>query len=890
MQLPDLTDSEIQYSVVTFSLRLTLFLHGLLILLVASTVVMQLAATGLAIHLTRFTKGRWAWYALALAMGLMTARRILVFGSLLPPHASNLPLDQESVAFLVSALCMAALWKLRGYLQEHLHYEELVRAQAARTHAEVKLAESERRYRTLFEQAGDYVLVLEPQPDDSLLIIDVNEAALQAHGYQREELIGRPITCIDPFLTPEVVRRRMAEMEKDKAGFLQVQHRRKDGSLFHAEVRTTMIHLDGRPLLLSSERDVTERRIAEAEVRSLHNLLQASQSIAKVGGWEIDLETNALFWTQETYRIHETSPEEYQPTLETAIRFYAPESLAVIQEAVEKAVEEGRPFDLELQLITAKGRRLWVHTTSRLIHEHGRVSKVIGAFQDITETKLAEQALLESKARLQRAEKVAGFGNWELALAEGIIRGSVGAAEIYGLHGCEWPIHEVQALALPEYRAMLDASLTNILERGQPFSVKFRIRRPIDGQVRHIHSLAEYDCNRGFLFGVLHDITGLELAEEERAKLQAQLLQSQKMESLGSLAGGVAHDMNNVLGAILGIASASIQAQPEGSAAYRAFDTISQAATRGGKMVKSLLSFARQTTAEEHKLDLNSLLEEEVNLLERTVLSRVQLHIDFDPDLFPILGDASALTHAIMNLCVNAVDAMPEGGILTLQTRNVDIDWVEVNVEDTGAGMPPEVLEKAMDPFFTTKGVGKGTGLGLSMVYSTVKAHRGQIDIQSEPGRGTCVRMRLPTCDPTSTSEPVLDAVVKPEQGLLKVLIIDDDELIHASVGSMLETIGHTVLTAQSGEEALVKLEAGLEPDLVILDMNMPGLGGSGTLPRLRVLKPALPVLLSTGRADQLALDLVASTPNTTLLSKPFSLSNLEQAIESVAKGKVASL
>lgn len=167
---------------------------------------------------------------------------------------------------------------------------------------------------------------------------------------------------------------------------------------------------------------------------------------------------------------------------------------------------------------------------------------------------------------------------------------------------------------------------------------------------------------------------------------------------------------------------------------HQALDTICKATERGGKMVKSLLSFARQSPADNQRLDINAILREQVSLLERTTLSTVRLQLDLEGNLLPYLGDASALTHAFMNLCVNAVEAMPENGTLTLHTRNVDRGWIEVEVEDNGTGMPKEVLEKALDPFFTTKGIGKGTGLGLSMVFSTVKAHRGQMEIESEPG------------------------------------------------------------------------------------------------------------------------------------------------------------
>ena len=381
---------------------------------------------------------------------------------------------------------------------------------------------------------------------------------------------------------------------------------------------------------------------------------------------------------------------------------------------------------------------------------------------------------------------------------------------------------------------------------------------------------------------VLSDVTGPKQAEAETAKLQAQLQQAQKMESLGILAGGVAHDMNNVLGAILGLASAHLSTQPEGSPLHRALGTICKATERGGKMVKSLLSFARQTPAENHQLDLNALLREQVSLLERSTLANVHLLVDLEPELQPIRGDAGALTHVFMNLCVNAVDAMPQDGTLTLRTRNVDHDWIELLVEDTGTGMSKEVLEKALDPFFTTKEVGKGTGLGLSMVHSIVKAHRGQLSLQSEPGQGTRVRLRFPACEREAhlAAAAVADAAPIPH-GSLKVLLVDDDDLIQGSVQMMLEVLGHReVFPAPSGEEALAMLEAGLEPDLVILDMNMPGLGGIGTLPRLRVLRPTVPVLLATGRIDQTALTLAAAHPGVTLLPKPFGVVELQNLLE----------
>jgi PAS domain S-box-containing protein len=390
---------------------------------------------------------------------------------------------------------------------------------------------------------------------------------------------------------------------------------------------------------------------------------------------------------------------------------------------------------------------------------------------------------------------------------------------------------------------------------------------------------------RGKVTGMLssgEDITCRRQDESEKAALQAQLQQAQKMESIGSLAGGIAHDMNNVLGAILGMASAHIEAEPEGSQARQAFATIIRAAERGGKMVKGLLSFARMTSSREQDVDLNALLQEEIHLLERTTLAKVHLHLDLAADLRPIRGDAAALNHAFMNLCINAVDAMPDTGTLAIRTRNGDGGLVEVQVRDNGVGMSREVQEQALNPYFTTKPQGKGTGLGLSMVYSTVQAHGGTLEIQSEPGRGTAVIARFPSCQPTVLPPAPQAPARVSAPGALRVLLVDDDELVLSSMEAVLEELGHTPTMASSGEQGLKMLLEDGCPDLVIMDLNMPGWGGAGTLPRLRAVHPNLPVLLVTGRADEAARTLAGIYPPVALLAKPFSLKDLQQNIQAL--------
>ncbi|HWQ08827.1 MAG TPA: PAS domain-containing protein, partial [Holophaga sp.] len=391
----------------------------------------------------------------------------------------------------------------------------------------------------------------------------------------------------------------------------------------------------------------------------------------------------------------------------------------------------------------------------------------------------------------------------------------------------------------------------------------------------------------GMLSGLIlfaTDVTEQRRLAEQQRELELQVQHAQKMESLGLLAGGVAHDMNNVLGAILGLASACQQGLEPGSFLAKSMDTITRACERGRTLVGGLLDFARKDLAEEKLLDLNALLADEVRLLERTTLQRVKLELDLDPALHPVVGDPGALSHAVMNLCINAVDAMPGGGTLALRSRNLDPDQVRVVVADTGCGMPEEILKKVLDPFFTTKPQGQGTGLGLSIAYGTVKAHGGQMQIQSHPGQGTQVLLTFPASR-GEVAGPLAGAA-EAAPGLdrdFRILVVDDDELVRCSMEILLEALAMTSVMASSGEAGLALLDEGLHPDLVILDVNMPGMGGAGFLPRFRERFPGVPVLLVTGRLDQAALDLAKSHEGVEVFPKPFAFDELSSRLKAIA-------
>jgi PAS domain S-box-containing protein len=743
-----------------------------------------------------------------------------------------------------------------------------------RRQAETLKAQSEASYRRQFT---DNIAVMLMIDFESGRIVDANKSAVAFYGYPKERLLGLPIGEINT-LRPDDLKAAMTSVMNLGGARFEFQHRLADGSLRDVEVSASRIHLGDREILHSIIHDITQRKRAEEALKASEDRYRAQFNLANEGIFTLSPEGELLEVNEAFARMHGYTQAELRgmnlKDLDT------PASSRVAPERMRRLLA-GEAMTIEVEHYHKDGHTFPLEVSASLVTGGGSPA-ILCFHRDITERKQAQEALRESEEQLRIIFEASDAGIILVSPEGTIAFANRRMTEMFGT--------STEALIGTNYGALL---LESERKAGDE-----RMRQLITGEIQSVSVERRYlradgtdfwgqlsgrrlehpDGSLRALVGVITDISERKRMEREQLVAEQRIQQAQKMESLGSLAGGVAHDMNNVLGAILGLASAHVESQVPGSPAHRAFSTILKAAERGGTMVKSLLTLARQDPSEQHELDLNTILKEEVRLLERTTLAKVRLVMELDRDLAPIRGDASALTHAVMNLCVNAVDAMPEGGTLTLGTRNLDADWVEVRVEDTGCGMPSEVLEKALDPFFTTKAVGKGTGLGLSLVYSAVKAHRGRMEILSEPGRGTCVKLRFPASAPEPA--PVLAAPPPAQTGphrSLSVLMVDDDELIQSSMQVLLEALGHRVAPARSGEEALAKLETGLKPDVVILDMNMPGIGGAGTLPRLRSLRPDLPVLLATGRADQGALDLVAAHPRVTLLSKPFSMADLQQ-------------
>ncbi len=397
--------------------------------------------------------------------------------------------------------------------------------------------------------------------------------------------------------------------------------------------------------------------------------------------------------------------------------------------------------------------------------------------------------------------------------------------------------------------------------------------------------------------GRVVEIVGVGRDVTERREMEERLRQSEKLEAIGRVAGGVAHDFNNQLTAILGSAEYLRDALGHDPALGEAADAIREAALRSAGLTRQLLAFARKQPPRAVTLDLHRTVESVVALLSRSIDKRIALKTRLVAEPPLASGDPDRVHAALLNLALNARDAMPDGGTLTFETRLVEVDadraasldvapgrYLEVSVGDTGVGLSPEVRARLFEPFFTTKAVGKGSGLGLAEVYGTVRAHRGAVVVESAPGSGTVVAFLLPASGLDSAASPAPGPVLgEAPRSALRVLLVDDESNVRRSLGLLLRTGGHEVIDCGGGREAIARYLSERERvDVAIVDMMMPDMTGREVIAQLRALSPRLPIVVSSGFSTGSDLDALRAEARVHFMQKPYTTEELERALAAV--------
>ncbi|MDB9527316.1 PAS domain S-box protein [Oscillatoria sp. CS-180] len=638
--------------------------------------------------------------------------------------------------------------------------------------------------------------------------------------------------------------------------------------------------------LLGTAMDVTEHKQRIDQLRLLESvILHANDAVLITEADFIDLPgpriiyANPAFTAMSGYSIEEVMGQ-------TPRILQGPKTDRDQLDQVRLALQKGHQIRVELINYRKDGSEFWVEVDLvPVANAEGRVTHFVAFQRDVSDRKRDEQTLREQAELIDIATDAFLVRDLDGRL----LFWSRGAKQIYGWQAEEAIGQTVDQLLKPEPSQRVQSAWQSVLSRGEWQGEFFKFTKA--GEKRTIESRWTLVRNSD---GTPQAVLSVDTDVTERKQLEAQFFRAQRLESLGTLASGIAHDLNNILTPILGVAQILPRKLPDADqSALELIATLAQSAKRGAALSKQILAFAQGPSSDFTALNIHYLLAEVKRFVQKTFPKSITIQVDVPKDLWMLMGDATHLYQVLMNLCVNARDAMPNGGVLSLSAKNIHIDetdtrsqldiksgsYVIITVTDTGVGMPPELIEKIFDPFFTTKEPGKGTGLGLSTVASIVKSHEGHLQVVSQVNGGTRFSVSLPAAPIKSPSSE--DAVALPLGSGELILVVDDEPQIRYVTEALLESHNYRVLTASDGAEAIAVYEAHAdEINGVLMDMRMPNMSGEVALAALQHINPQLRAVMTSG---VIAIDELSNRKDLTVhafLPKPYAVEDLLQALK----------
>lgn len=818
---------------------------------------------------------------------------------------------------LMAAASTAAIWSAR---QRYLTI--------------VSLRDSEERFRRLFDLSPLPKALIDTQGN----VVALNLTFTRLFGYRREE-----IATLDEWRRraypadadrEDITARMAVHMEEAlRNGFAEPEEialLTKDGT--RREMLLSAMPLEGGTL--ASFTDITERKRAE---KALHDEVARSdaarQTLAAALGAMTDpvavidakgnfIHINKAFAASQGYSSIERCPPRLD-LLPDGRELYAPDGSELPREEwpIRRALRGETCIDLDYQVRHSDGRANWYANISAapIRDSAGAVTGAVLVARDHTRQHQAEQALRAEMRKSDAARVDAESIRAQLEAALGAMTESICIADPGGrfvhFNNAFLRFHRIdERLACPPRQSEFVTLVEVLDEDGNPLpperrplgralagetasGIEHRVRRTDTGRTWiGDYNIAPIRDRDDAIVGAVvsaRDVTQRKADEAKLLESQSQLAQAQKMEAVGQLTGGIAHDFNNLLAVIIG--NLDLLRAGETEDAAEMLDTALHAANRGAELTRRLLAFSRRQTLQPRHVDPNALVDGLTTLLKRTLGANIAVDVRLSPDVGGVIADPAQLESALLNLAVNARDAMPGGGRLTVATRRVELDegyaslrsdvtpgiYEAISVTDTGAGMPREVAARAFEPFFTTKGIGKGSGLGLSMVYGFAKQSGGHASIYSEPGRGTTVTIYLPR----HQTDRRADAGATPPEVRTRgagqsILVVDDNPDICKLVRTQLRSLGYEVEVAGDAPQALARLAEGPAPSVLLTDIMMPGtMDGTAIAAQARKLHPTMPVVYMSGYAeggesrDRIVADGAA------FLQKPFTKAQLAEAI-----------
>jgi len=772
---------------------------------------------------------------------------------------------------------------------------DAIKAAAGILGAAIQRGRAEQIHRRLAEiarNASDGIILTDPEGRT----LYVNPAFERMSGYTQGELMNRdPADLIADDDVAAIGDEIRSEVREKGEWTGELLCRRKSGEMYTVESRVFAIRNEEGDLveIAAIQKDITERKRAEKVLIRYAQVCRSMEEaliICTCEGVVIDMNPAAerMFgWSRE--ELVGRSAEIINP----------PEEARKIADDINRMLRQKGVWRGEIPLVTKSGeRRTLLTVISCLRDKSGKWIGNIGINRDITERKRVEEALKKSEERLDLAVSGANLGLWDWNIRTGDIVFNRQWAEMLGYAVVElepmansWKNH-VHPDDKPEMMKILDAHLEG---KTPVYEAEFRMRTKSGGW--------KWILSTGKVFerddtGKPLRMTGLHRDITHRKEAEEQILHAQKMEAIGTLAGGIAHDFNNILAGIMGYASLTERSLPESSPIMADMEAIARLSWRGADLTKALLAFARKGKSRPKVLKINSVVTDVLKVIGETVGKSAYIKRELSRALSNVFGDEGQIHQVIMNLCINACEAMPGGGTLTVETAVAELgdgflalyprlkkgDYVSVRFTDTGVGMDEETREHIFEPFFTTKAEKSGTGLGLSMVIGIVEGHGGCIEVESEPGKGSVFTVYLP-----GTEEAIEETPAKPAgamRGGETILLVDDEADFRYGTGRWLEELGYKVIEAASGDEALEVLGGKRdEIDLVLLDMIMKGISGVETFQRMREIVPGLPIIICSGYSVDAATRQLLKKGACDFLQKPFDSNGLALKIREILDG-----
>jgi len=737
-----------------------------------------------------------------------------------------------------------------------------IREITERKQAEEYLRKGEETARALLNATSNIAFLM----DIEGTILALNEACAQRLGREINELIG---TCIYDLFPHHIVQRRKADVEQVVRSGEPVRFIDKPSNRYLDNTFYPIFNAQGKVERIAAFlNDITDRLEVEETLRESEERFRFIVETTNDAIISADSGGKIIFWNKAAEHIYGYTAEEAVGKL---FSFIVPEELRKSHQSTLHQVATTGKSDLAGKSIESVGVRkngsVLPVEFSVSVWETEKGTFFTAVIRDITERKQAEDALRESEERFRSIMENANDAIFFVD-SEGYIRfWNRKAEELYGYtadeivgkpHSVLVPkrLQEIHNKWMEKFLSLDESAISGKIVEG--------IGERKDGSEFYVETSTALLKQRGetFLVAILRDITERKQAEEEKAKLEAQLRESHKMEAVGLLASGIAHDFNNILTAIIGYASLLQMKMKEDDPLRPYLEQILTSSQRATNLTQSLLAFGRKQIINPRPVKVNDIITKTEKLLVRLIGEDIDLKVTLTDEDTTVIADSGQIEQALMNFATNSRDAMPQGGHFMIETQRavIDNDYVKthgygkpgeymlISVSDSGTGMDEKTREKIFEPFFTTKEVGKGTGLGLSMVYGIVKQHNGYINCYSEPGKGTTFRIYLPAHREAAEVQDTMESAPATIGGTETILVAEDDADVRKTTRSILENFGYTVLEAEDGEDAIRVFQGNRDTvKLLLLDVIMPKKNGKETYEEIRNLRPGMKALFISG-------------------------------------------